>query len=93
MKKKSKPSLIERLRMKKIANDWAAVKRQSFDPERFETSYPEWLELFESALQDLQAVNQFPLRVILKPEEYVAWCSEHAKPLDAASRADSLAID
>lgn len=102
MKKKSKPSLIERLRMKKTANapiqlgvswyenaeDWAVIKQQSLDPDRFESSYPEWLDMVETALQDLRAVNQLPLKVILKPEEYFAWCSDHAKSIDAASRAE-----
>ena len=41
-------------------DEWVRVKSAAVDPERFEDTYGEWLEMAECALADLRAIGNMP---------------------------------
>lgn len=102
MAKPRKPSLLERLRLKKLHRpqgiavgvcwydevEWVKIKATAVDPERFENSFPEWVSMAEDALRELANTGMQPVRVLLAAEDLAAWCSLHDKPHNAASRAE-----
>ncbi len=102
MAKPRKPSLMERLRLKKLHRqqgiavgvcwydevEWAKIKATAVDPERFENSFPEWVSMVEEVLRDFMNNGLLPVRVSLAAEDLAAWCSLHDKPNNAASRAE-----
>ncbi len=99
-----KPNLLARLRTKKslrwqpkfgvcwnTEETWSRVNAEAIDPERFETTYAEWVTMAEAALQELIAAGLHPLKVLVDADELHAWCASHDKPNDAGSRAEFVA--
>lgn len=98
-----KLSLMDRLRLKKTASktivglgwydakNWAQVKLTATDSERFEESYPEWLEVANTALADIKktGVNAIPCYIIA--DELMAWCLKNKKLNNASARAEFVA--
>jgi hypothetical protein len=95
-----KQSFMERLRAKEVQRNavvvgfawytekqWARVKASAVDPERFEATYPEWVEMAEDALIKFQRRIASPVKVYIVASELEAWCLVHGKPNDASARA------
>ena len=95
-----KSTLPQRLRAKKrtqtmlagmtwyTAETWAEVKASASDPERFEKSFPQWEAMAVSAIRELQRAGVRAVKFQIVPEEFFAWCKQHSKPNEAASRAE-----
>jgi hypothetical protein len=71
--------------------EWLKVKTAAVDPDRFEETYREWLQLAEEALVKLRAEGINAQRSYIKTEELLAWCLAHNKLNDAAARAKFVA--
>jgi hypothetical protein len=96
-----KPSLIERLRVKKAQREnlvlgvawyseeqWARVKASAVDPELLEATYPEWVRMAEYALKDIRRGMGNPIKIHIDAGELAAWCLVHGKPNDSSARAE-----
>ena len=97
---KKKPSLLERLRQKKkerkaiitgvcwyTESQWARLKEIAADPERFESTFADWTAMAEAQLLPLQKAGIFPVKVLIDPDEFSAWCKERSRRNDASARA------
>jgi hypothetical protein len=67
--------------------NWEAIKLAAADPDRFEETYPEWCRMAAQALIDLEAAGVLGQPFYVEAAELLAWCREHDKPNDGASRA------
>jgi hypothetical protein len=72
------------------AEEWVKVKNSAADPERFEDTYTEWVEMAEKALLDLRAVGINARKYPVIASELLAWCVAHGKVNDAAARAEYI---
>jgi len=70
------------------SEEWSKVKAASADPEKFEATYEEWLQVVEDALQKFRAVGIDAHKHYLQASELLAWCLVHGKPNDSAARAE-----
>ncbi|MGM9485859.1 hypothetical protein [Ideonella sp. YS5] len=68
--------------------EWAKVKETSVDPERFEASYSEWIQMAEQGLQQLQAMGIVPSKVQVVAQDFFAWCLVKGKQNSAESRSE-----
>lgn len=97
---KKKPPLLRRLRKKKhdrtrivtgvcwyTENQWVRLKETATDPERFEATYEEWSAMAEGELLHLSKAGIIPVKVLIDPDEFSAWCKEKSKRNDASARA------
>ena len=66
---------------------WANVKAAAVDPERFEETYDQWVEVAEDALAKLHSAGVNAAKCNVVADELLFWCLAHGKPNDAASRA------
>jgi len=67
--------------------EWAKVKAAAVDPERFEATYSEWLQVAEDALLKLRAMGIDAHKSYIQASELLAWCLAHGKRNDGAARA------
>lgn len=98
-----KLSLMDRLRLKKARRNsvvgvgwydqenWAQVKETASDPELFEASYSEWLDMARTALTDIQKAGVNAVQFNIVAEELNIWCQANKKPNNAKSRAEFVA--
>ena len=68
-------------------DEWAKVRSSAADPERFEETYAEWLQMAERALADLLASDTYAEKSYVKASELLAWCLAHNRRNDGAARA------
>jgi hypothetical protein len=68
-------------------SEWARVKAAAADPERFEATHHEWLQLAEEALAKFLAAGIVARKEYIEANELLAWCLAHGKQNDAAARA------
>ena len=71
--------------------EWAKVKAAAADPERFEETYSEWVQVAEEALAKLRASGVSAGKSYVKAEKLLAWCLAHNKRNDGAARAQFVA--
>lgn len=95
-----KSSLPQRLRARKrtqtmlagmtwyTSETWAEVKASASDPDCFEHSFPAWEAMAVSAIRELQRAGVRAVKFHIIPEEFSAWCKQHGKLNEAASRAE-----
>jgi hypothetical protein len=104
MKKKPKPSLLDRLRMKKrmrlppklgvcwyTEEEWIKIKLEAVDPERFEATYQDWESMANKALEELQQADLKPIKVVVLADELKQWCKIHGKENNTTSRSAFVA--
>lgn len=72
------------------AEEWLKVKTSAADPERFEDTYAEWLEMAEKALLELRAVGINAQRHHIVASDLLAWCMAHGRVNDAAARSQYI---
>lgn len=72
------------------AEEWLKVKTSAADPERFEDTYAEWVEMADKALLDLRAVGVDAQKHLIVASELLAWCVAHGRVNDAAARAEFI---
>jgi hypothetical protein len=97
MKSKHKPPTQPKLRTPSPApavfvgwyteSEWAKVKASAIEPERFESSYSEWVGMANESLSNLRAVGIMAERFQINADALLAWCLARGKPNNAASRA------
>jgi hypothetical protein len=67
--------------------EWAKVKAAAADPERFEETYAEWVQVADGGLATLRAAGIDADRCHIAAAELLAWCLAHGRPNDGAARA------
>jgi hypothetical protein len=68
--------------------EWSRVKAVATDPERFESSFNEWVAMAESALLDLHKAGIQAEKFLVNANDLLAWCLAHNKENNAAARAE-----
>lgn len=67
--------------------EWARVKATAIDPERFENSYAEWLEMAEEALGDIEDSGTATEKFLIHADKLHVWCMAQGVENEADSRA------
>lgn len=98
-----KRPLIQRLRAKKQVKKlagvvwyadeqaWAEIKGKALDPELFEASYADWLDMANEAIASLEQSHVVVVKCPLLPSEFEAWCTVKDRGNNAPSRAEFVA--
>jgi len=68
--------------------EWAKVRASAADPELFEATYAEWVEMAEQTLSGMRARGLNPEKSYVTADKLLAWCLAHSKPNNSASRAE-----
>lgn len=68
--------------------EWGKVKAAATDPERFEATFREWVEMAEDSIKQMSQAGMKVQKCYLRAEDLLAWCLAHGKPNNAASRAE-----
>jgi hypothetical protein len=68
--------------------EWAKVRAAALDPELFEATYAQWVEMAEQSLSQMRARGINGARLSVSADELLAWCLAHGKPNNSASRAE-----
>ena len=68
--------------------NWTKVRAAASDPDRFEDTYQEWIDMGEKALQGLQIAGVTAEKFNINSEDLLAWCVAHSRANNAASRAE-----
>ena len=68
--------------------EWTKVRAAAADPQLFEASYAEWVEMAEQAIADLRVRGIIAERHFVNADKLLAWCLAHGKPNNSASRAE-----
>ena len=69
-------------------SEWAKVKASAIEPERFESSYSEWMHMANESLSNLRAVGIMAEKFEVNADALLAWCLARGKTNNAASRAE-----
>jgi len=97
-----RPNILERLRAKRQSKaetlygvvwydkeeEWAKVKAFAADPEPFEATYKEWLQMMGERLRMASHRGMQFQKVIVQALELSAWCRLYDKPNDSNARAE-----
>jgi hypothetical protein len=68
--------------------EWAKVRAAAADPELFEATYTEWVEMAEQTLTDMRVRGVNAEKFYITADKLLAWCLAHGKPNNSASRAE-----
>lgn len=68
--------------------EWAKVRAAAADPELFEASYAEWVDMAARAVSDLHAQGFTAEKSYITADKLLAWCLAHGKQNNSASRAE-----
>jgi len=68
--------------------NWKVVKASAVDPDRFENTFQDWIEMAEDSLQKLQAAGISAEKSYIEANALLTWCLAHNKANSAASRAE-----
>ena len=67
---------------------WIQVKANAIDPDRFEATFAEWLEMAETTRRKMLAAGIITEKVLINAQELQAWCIARGKENDATSRSE-----
>jgi hypothetical protein len=65
---------------------WTKAKRNAVDPDRFESTYADWVAMAEKARKDMLAAGIKTQKVLINADKLHAWCIAHGKRNDAPAR-------
>ena len=68
--------------------EWAKVRAAAVDPELFESTYAQWLEMAEQSLIQMRAQGLNAEKSYVIADKLLAWCLARGKPNNSASRAE-----
>ena len=68
--------------------EWAKVRAAAADPELFEPTYAQWLDMAEETLLQMRAQGLRAEKSYVIADKLLAWCLAHGKLNNAASRAE-----
>ena len=66
---------------------WALVKANSTDPDRFEDTFEQWTQMAEAALAGMRSQGLHAEKYYVQASALLAWCIAHGKPNNAGTRA------
>jgi hypothetical protein len=70
---------------------WAEIKRKALDPELFEASYADWLDMANEAIALLEQSQVVVVKCPLLPAEFEDWCAVKGRENNAPCRAEFVA--
>ena len=68
--------------------EWAKVRAAAVDPELFESTYAQWVEMAERSLNQMRAQGLNAKKSYVIADKLIAWCLARGKPNNSASRAE-----
>jgi len=68
--------------------EWAKVRAAAADPQLFEATYAEWVEMAEQSIAGLRVRGIIAEKQFIMADKLLAWCLAHGKPNNGASRAE-----
>jgi hypothetical protein len=68
--------------------EWAKVRAAAVDPELFEATYAQWVEMAEQSLTQMHAQRLNAEKSYVIADKLLAWCLARGKPNNSASRAE-----
>jgi hypothetical protein len=68
--------------------EWVKVRASAADPELFEATYAQWLEMAEQSLAEVRGQGVIAAKSFITADKLLAWCLAHGKPNNSASRAE-----
>jgi hypothetical protein len=71
---------------------YARLREAFADKNNFHERWSQWEAKATETFELLRAQGVAARKIAIDVEEMIAWCQEHGKPLDAASRAEFIAI-
>jgi hypothetical protein len=69
-------------------DQWGLVKASALDPDAFEPTYREWVNMAEDALREIQRSAGNVVKVHIDSNEFRAWCIARGKQNNSAARAE-----
>jgi hypothetical protein len=72
-------------------DQWERLRQVSMDADELETTYEEWVAVASARFAELKSQGAHVEKVDMDVEEWVQWCFEHHKPLNADSRSEFAA--
>ena len=66
--------------------DWARLREISVDRDNLEATHAEWVVQANRVVRQLEETGQACDRIVVDPEELLAWCRAHGCPVDGAAR-------
>jgi hypothetical protein len=74
-----------------FAEEWQSLRDSAADRDVLETTYEEWVQVFEKGLRDLAAAGVAAERVEVRVADLRTWCLKHNRRLDGAARSEFVA--
>jgi hypothetical protein len=68
--------------------EWAKVRAAAVDPELFESTYAQWVEMAEQSLIQMRAQGLNAEKSYVIADKLLSWCLARGKPNNGASRAE-----
>ena len=65
--------------------EWAKVRAAAVDPELFESTYAQWVEMAEQSLIQMRAQGLNAEKSYVIADKLLAWCLARGKPNNSAS--------
>lgn len=66
--------------------DWAIVKANAVDPDRFEDSFAEWEKMASDSFGAIRKCAPSAVKVLISANELLAWCLAEGRINDASAR-------
>ncbi len=66
--------------------NWVRVRATARDPDRFESTFDEWIKMAERALVDFRKAGINAIKVMVDADDFALWCAKHTKENDATAR-------
>ena len=64
------------------------VRATARDPDRFESTFDEWIKMAERALVDFRMAGINAIKVMVDADDFASWCAKHNMENDATARAE-----
>jgi hypothetical protein len=74
------------------AEQWPRLLETSVDRLELERTYDEWHAMATEGLAELARAGVWPQKVDVDVDEMVEWCRTRGRPVDAAARAQFVAL-
>lgn len=67
-------------------SDYSRILEIMDDAEKLPRTYDRWKQIAERGESQLRSAGHIVVRAVIKPDDFVAWCSRHGHEVDAKGR-------
>lgn len=72
--------------------DWAVIKANALDPERFEDSFAEWEKMANDSFANIRKSLPGAVKTLVSADALLAWCLVEGRINDAAARSEFVRL-